>query len=108
MSLPRLYLTRQGALRGARAKASRTREQAALICAAVASSEHVYTTWAHGDIAATIDASPDAGALSGQAYRWAAARIRGRLYRAHIPYDSRLAMLAYAEAEALIRSGWTP
>jgi hypothetical protein len=74
----------------------RTRERAALICQVAASNQ----TWSYISAAAMLGIDPMDRAVDLAATAFASARVYGRLESGSVVVD--------AEAEALLRSGWSP
>jgi hypothetical protein len=107
MSNRKFYLTSQGALRGLKAKRIRDREKAALYCQVLASNERVYREDVIEGTRLAIGATNDALKLADAAHSWAVGTIggyRGRFLR--LTTKERLEL--YAEAESMIRTGWSP
>lgn len=81
----------------------RTREQAALWCAVMASNQRAYECTPVRDILDSFGISDEADRLAGAAYRHARG-LRG--FWGTLP--TKHALTIYARAEALLRTGWSP
>lgn len=82
----------------------KVREEAAMLCAVLASDRRAYTKWVAFDVHEAVGASPAAVDLADRAFICVS--------QPHLPdwlgRDASIAMEFYAEAEAMLRTGWCP
>jgi hypothetical protein len=79
----------------------KTREQAALWCSVMASNKHHYTSAPTATARESLDINDEAAQLAFSAFWFAIGR---RFFN----WTTSEGMLANAEAESMLRTGWTP